>query len=131
MNALAMSFGCIGSVCLAGFITLSAGWTSKPALAEAPFSPVQQRIEQLRREHDIPGASIAVIDDGQIAWARGFGFADLSSGRPVTADTLFQAQSITKTLTSLATVKLLASRDIALEELVNRYLKGWTIPESD
>ena len=91
---------------------------------------MQQRIEHLRREHNVPGASIAVIEGGQIAWARGFGFADLSSGRPVTADTLFQAQSITKTLTSLATVKLLASRDIALDEPVNRYLKGWTIPEN-
>ncbi len=125
-----MSFGCIRRVCLAGFITVSIGLSSKPALAEVPLSQLQQRIEQLRREHDIPGASIAVIDDGQIAWARGFGFADLSSGRPVTADTLFQAQSITKTLTSLATVKLLASRDIALDEPVNRYLKGWTIPEN-
>ena len=125
-----MSFGCIGAIGLAGSITLLTGLSSKPALAEAPFSQVQQRIEHLRREHNVPGASIAVIEGGQIAWARGFGFADLSSGRPVTADTLFQAQSITKTLTSLATVKLLASRDIALDEPVNRYLKGWTIPEN-
>ena len=126
-----MSFGCIGAIGLAGSITLLTGLSSKPALAEAPFSQVQQRIDHLRREHNVPGASIAVIDDGQIAWARGFGFADLSSGRPVTAVTLFQAQSITKTLTSLATVKLLASREIALDEPVNRYLKGWTIPENE
>ena len=57
--------------------------------------------------------------------------ADQASGRPVTADTLFQAQSITKTLTALTTVKLLARRDIALDEPVNRYLKGWTIPENE
>ena len=97
----------------------------------APFTPLQQQIETLRKEHDIPGASIAVIENGRIAWARGFGLADLASGRPVTADTLFQAQSITKTLTSLATVKLLAAEEIALDEPVNRYLKGWTIPEND
>ena len=97
----------------------------------APFTPLQQQIETLRKEHDIPGASIAVIENGRIAWARGFGLADLASGRPVTADTLFQAQSITKTLTSLATVKLLAAEKIALDEPVNRYLTGWTIPEND
>ena len=97
----------------------------------APFTPLQQQIETLRKEHDIPGASIAVIENGRIAWARGFGLADLASGRPVTADTLFQAQSITKTLTSLATVKLLAAEEIALDEPVNRYLTGWTIPEND
>ena len=95
------------------------------------LTPLQQGIETLRKEHDIPGASIAVIENGRIAWARGFGLADLASGRPVTADTLFQAQSITKTLTALATVKLLADEEIALDEPVNRYLTGWTIPEND
>ena len=95
------------------------------------LTPLQQGIETLRKEHDIPGASIAVIENGRIAWARGFGLADLASGRPVTADTLFQAQSITKTLTALATVKLLAAEEIALDEPVNRYLTGWTIPENE
>ena len=122
---------------------LALGWLSTlassglllgvPASANAStlLTPLQQGIETLRKEHDIPGASIAVIENGRIAWARGFGLADLASGRPVTADTLFQAQSITKTLTALATVKLLADEEIALDEPVNRYLTGWTIPEND
>ena len=42
---------------------------------------------------------------------------------------MFQAQSITKTLTSLATVKLVNAKEIALDEPVNRYLTGLTIPE--
>ena len=122
---------------------LALGWLSTlassglllgvPASANAStlLTPLQQGIETLRKEHDIPGASIAVIENGRIAWARGFGLADLARGRPVTADTLFQAQSITKTLTALATVKLLAAEEIALDEPVNRYLTGWTIPEND
>ena len=121
---------------------LALGWLSTlassglllgvPASANAStlLTPLQQGIETLLKEHDIPGASIAVIENGRIAWARGFGLADLASGRPVTADTLFQAQSITKTLTALATVKLLADEEIALDEPVNRYLTGWTIPEN-
>ena len=112
-------------------VTVSTGLISKPGLADDGFSPVQRRIEQLREEYGIPGASVAVIEDGTIAWAQGFGVADLASGRPVTEDTLFQAQSITKTLTALATVKLLAAKQIALDEPVNRYLKGWTIPENN
>lgn len=120
----------VGWVCLAAFVTLLSELISQPSWAKDRFSPVQQRIEQLRQEHGIPGASVAVIEDGKIAWARGFGVADSASGRAVTADTLFQAQSITKTLTALATVKLLADNQIALDEPVNRYLKGWTIPEN-
>ena len=114
------------SIALIGTATEVRANPATPAL-----TPLQERIDALRQEHGIPGASIAVIDDGEIAWARGFGMADQASGRPVTADTLFHAQSITKTLTALATVKLLASRDIALDEPVNRYLKGWTIPENE
>ena len=126
-----MPFRRLGWGCLATLATLSTGLLSKPGLAQVQFNPVQKRIEELRQEHDIPGASIAVIENGRIAWALGFGVADLASERPVTADTLFQAQSITKTLTALATVKLLASKQIALDEPVNRYLTGWTIPENN
>ena len=126
-----MLFRRIGWACLTAFVTVSSELISQPGWANDRHSPVQQRIEQLRQEHGIPGASVAVIEDGTIAWARGFGVADLASGRPVTADTLFQAQSITKTLTALATVKLLAAKQIALDEPVNRYLKSWVIPEND
>ena len=126
-----MLFRRIGWACLTAFVTVSSELISQPGWANDRHSPVQQRIEQLRQEHGIPGASVAVIEDGTIVWAKGFGVADLASGRPVTTDTLFQAQSITKTLTALATVKLLAAKQIALDEPVNRYLQSWVIPEND
>lgn len=121
----------VQGVCAAAIALIGVGTLARANPAPKALTPLQERIDALRQEHGIPGASIAVIDDGEIAWARGFGLADQASGRPITADTLFQAQSITKTLTALATVKLLASRDIALDEPVNRYLKGWTIPENE
>ena len=91
---------------------------------------LQQRIELNRQQHQIPGTSIAVIDNGAIVWAKGFGWADLDNNRPVTTQTLFQAQSITKTLTSLAVVKTLQRAGISLDEPVNRYLKSWQIPSN-
>ena len=116
--------------CAAAIFCLATVPLAMPTDAATPFSELQQQIDTLRQTHRIPGASIAVIDDGSISWARGFGVADLASGRPMTADTLFQAQAITKTLTALATVKLLAIKGIALDEPVNRYLEDWTIPEN-
>ena len=68
---------------------------------------LKNSIEALRQEMDIPGASIAVIDNGEISWAKGFGIADTSTQREVSTSTLFTANSITKTLTSIAVVKLL------------------------
>ena len=53
--------------CLIGaYVTASTGLISKPGLADNGFSPVQRRIEQLREEYGIPGASVAVIEDGTI-----------------------------------------------------------------
>ena len=98
---------------------------------EPSIHRLQQAIESRRQQMAIPGVSIAVIDGGRIAWARGFGMADVATQRAVTTATLFTANSITKTLTSLAVVKLLAAKAIALDEPVNRYLKGWKIPENN
>jgi len=49
----------------------------------------------------VPGVSIAVIHDGKLEWARGFGVTKVG-GPPVTADTLFQAGSISKPVTAMA-----------------------------
>lgn len=116
---LAIAFVCLANVSVA-----------QPNQEGFRFDKLGEQIETLRQNDGIPGASVAVIDAGAIVWAKGFGVADLATGRPVTANTLFQAQSITKTLTALATVKLLAKEGIALDEPVNRYLKGWSIPEN-
>lgn len=58
-------------------------------------------IEERLWHHHVPGVSIAVIDDGRIAWAKGYGEADAGTGVPVTARTLFQAASISKPVTAV------------------------------
>jgi CubicO group peptidase (beta-lactamase class C family) len=59
-------------------------------------------------KHGIPGMAIGVVIDGELAYERGFGFADLERRVPVTADTVFRIGSMTKTFTALA---ILALRD--------------------
>jgi CubicO group peptidase (beta-lactamase class C family) len=53
----------------------------------------------------VPGVSIAVIHDGKIEWARGFGVAKIG-GASLTPDTLFQAASISKPVAALAVLRL-------------------------
>ena len=76
----------------------------------------------------VPGVSVAVLLDGEVAWARGYGFADLESTRPVTTHTLFQAASISKPVAALAALQLVQEGRIALDADVNRYLTGWRVP---
>jgi len=61
---------------------------------------LQNQLENLRLKHQIPGASIALIKNGKIAWRHSLGYADLKTKRKINNTTLFQAASITKTLTA-------------------------------
>lgn len=87
-------------------------------------------IEDQMRKYGVPGVSVAVINDGRLAWARGYGVADSRTSEPVTTDTLFQAASISKPLAALGALTLVDSGKLNLDEDVNRYLKDWKIPDS-
>src|SRR4028119_212441 len=50
------------------------------------------------KQYKVPGLSIAVIKNYKLEWARGYGYADKEKAKPVTAATLFQAASISKSV---------------------------------
>jgi CubicO group peptidase (beta-lactamase class C family) len=81
------------------------------------------RMAELR----VPGVSIAVIHQGKIEWARGFGVRSLG-GPPVTADTMFQAASISKPLAAMAALRMLQEGKLSLDADVNSYLTSWKFP---
>ena len=78
----------------------------------------------------VPGVSIAVIHDGKLEWARGFGVSKMG-GPAVTTSTLFEAASISKSVTALAALHLVQTGNVDLDTDVNRYLRGWKIPGNE
>lgn len=78
----------------------------------------------------VPGVSIAVIHNGALEWARGFG-SRKAGGPQVTPDTLFQAASISKPITALAVLRLVDEGKINLDTDANSYLKSWKIPDNE
>jgi CubicO group peptidase (beta-lactamase class C family) len=87
-------------------------------------------IRDRMRDFGTPGLSVAVIEGGRLAWARGYGVLDSRSHRPVTTETLFQAASISKPLTALAALALVQSGKLNLDQDVNQYLQSWKVPEN-
>jgi CubicO group peptidase (beta-lactamase class C family) len=80
--------------------------------------------------YHVPGVGIAVINDGALEWARGYGVAAARETRPVTTDTLFQAASISKPLTAMAALALVQDGRLSLDEDVNLKLKSWRVPDN-
>ena len=79
------------------------------------------------KELNIPGVSIAVLHNGQIEWARGYGVTSLGA-QPFTADTMFQAGSISKPLAAMAALRLVEQGKLALDADVNTFLTSWKLP---
>src|SRR5713101_3278460 len=86
--------------------------------------------ERLNFYH-VPGVSVAVIDGGKLEWARGYGLTSADGGKPVTAETLFQAASISKHVAAMVALHLMDLEKLALDEDVNRKLRSWNVPEND
>src|SRR5579864_5218810 len=79
------------------------------------------------KELNVPGVSIAVISNGRIEWARGFGVRSID-GPPVNPETMFQAGSISKPLAAMACLRLVQEGKLELDTDVNTYLTSWKFP---
>ena len=100
-----------------------------------PFVPVKGfegwNIIDRMRYYKVPGATIAVIKDFKIDWAKGYGLADTLKKIPVTTETMFSAGSISKFLMAVTALKMVESNQIELERPINNYLTSWKIAEND
>jgi CubicO group peptidase (beta-lactamase class C family) len=78
----------------------------------------------------VPGVSIAFFENGRIVWAKAYGFADATTRRPVSTETMFQAGSISKPVSAMAAMKLVQDGTLNLDEDVNARLKAWRVPDN-
>ena len=81
--------------------------------------------------YNVPEVSIAFFENGRVAWARGYGLADTTIKKPVTPDTLFQAASISKSVTAYAALRLVQQGKLSLDEDVNLKLVSWKVPDNE
>lgn len=88
-------------------------------------------IEERMKALNVNGVSIAVIRNYEIEWTKGYGVADVESKRPVAAETLFLAGSISKPVTAAGALTLVDQGKVKLDDDVNSYLKSWKVPENE
>ncbi len=82
------------------------------------------RLEQLAAEHRVPGASVALVRGDEVVEAV-TGVVNTRSGVPVTPDTLFMVQSVTKVLTATLVMQLVDEGLVALDDRVHHHLPAF------
>jgi CubicO group peptidase (beta-lactamase class C family) len=82
--------------------------------------------------HDVPGATVVVVRDDEVFLAKGYGYADLESQRPVVADeTVFSVGSTGKLMTWTAVMQGVEDGRLELDRDVNDYLRESTVAIPD
>jgi serine beta-lactamase-like protein LACTB, mitochondrial len=99
---------------------------------EGPVQESRRLARALVAGDNLPGLSVAVAVDGEIAWAEGFGWADVESRTPVTPLTRFRLGALSKPLTAVGAALLHDQGRLDLDAPVQRYLaaypeKRWTV----
>jgi CubicO group peptidase (beta-lactamase class C family) len=86
---------------------------------------------EVLNRHNVPGVSVAVVHNGHIDWAAGYGVRESGTTHAVDTTTLFQAASISKPVSAVVALRLVADNELDLDEDVNHRLQSWKVPESD
>ena len=82
-----------------------AGRTARK-LDAARLQQVSDFVEQMRKQFDVPGVAVGIVQDGKVVMSRGFGVRELGKPDKVDGDTRFMIASNTKALTTLMLAKL-------------------------
>jgi len=81
--------------------------------------------------YKVPGVSIALIENGEIAWLKTWGLKNAEEQTTLRPDTLFQAASISKQVAAFAALQLVDSGHLPLDQPINNFLKRWRLPENE
>lgn len=135
----------LGTVAAVGSLAASAGAQSAQEIAQrvnavemglVPIVEVAGRgsrmtLVERMSYYGVPGVSVAVINNYKIEWARGWGVLEVDRRTPVDTNTIFQAASVSKPVTALATLALVHRGSLELDRDVNDVLSSWKVPKSD
>ena len=86
------------------------------------LAPLDAWMKEIMAAHKIPGGSLAVVKEGKLIYARGFGYADREAKTPVQPESLFRIASVSKPVTAVAILKLAEQGKLKLDDEVLDYI---------
>lgn len=97
--------------------------------AQSSLAGLDAVLEKAVADWKVPGMGVAVVAQGEVIYARGFGFRDLEGRKPMTADTLFAIGSTTKAMTATLLGMLVDDGKLKWDEPVVRYLPEFRLAD--
>ena len=95
-----------------------------PAIPAEQTTRVDEIVQQAMQKQGIPGVSLAVVQDGRLVLAKGYGMANIELQVPATPETVYQIQSITKSFTATGIMLLVEEGRIRLEDKISAHLEN-------
>ncbi|QOX77484.1 beta-lactamase family protein [Trichlorobacter lovleyi] len=116
-------------------VALSGCATSPPVrpatLVPGEYGYLKQQISWLIRQEmaksNVQGLSIALVDDQQVVWSEGFGFADRAAQTPASGDTVYRVGSVSKLFTCLAAMQLVEQGRLELDRPLTTYIPDFSL----
>lgn len=125
--SLAILLLAFGGTCNALSAPALPGYEPGAGVSEAWLGQISQRALE---EYGVPGVAVAVVRDGKPFLAEGFGVRDLDSGKPVTADTIFQLASVSKTFAAAAVAAMVDEGKLQWDRPAAEVLPGFAMHDA-
>ncbi len=121
------------------FYLATAAWFTQAQPASKPLAAVKATqvcptasttmLRQRSPKRHLPGVSIAIVQDGKVVRAKGYGMANVELSVPATEKTVYQLASVTKTFTAAAIMMLVEEGKLGLDDKISKHLtdlpKAW------
>lgn len=102
---------------------------ARAELSEDKKRRIAEAVAAFMKESRAPGVSVAVVEDGTLAWAQGWGYADLEGGVRASSTTLYRLGSLSKSLTGAGAARLWERGALDLDAPVRKYCPAF--PEKE
>jgi CubicO group peptidase (beta-lactamase class C family) len=87
-------------------------------------------LERMKKYH-IPGAALGLVQNGELLFSKGYGYADLERQIPVRPNkTIFRVGSVSKVFTATAIMQLVEQKKLKLDDDINQYLEDFQLPNT-
>lgn len=115
-------------------------WSVRPVPLSFPPEELPQNVYEEALEefglsskmsrYGVPGVSFAVIKNGKVDWAKGYGFVQTGKPEAIDTETMFSVGSVSKVGAAVVSLKMQEEENLDIDTDVNQYLTSWKVPQN-